>query len=439
MLMSLLSGNRLHSHDLRTDHLFMNETHFIVSSSWSAHSLIATDVSAAQDRIPSIWISEVYPNAGQGRSDAAFEWVEISNASDEEIALEGWTIADNTSSDPLDGAILPAGGSLIIAGSVDAVEVPAFVVANGRIGNGLANTGDQVRLVDAGGVVVAAASWGGDEAFGHVAAPTAEQSIQRSAPNAPLRLGSPTPGQIAAPAIEAAVGTTEPPKTAAATTTAAVRIAEILPAPLSGQAEWVELVNLGSSPVDLTGWTIGDASRDTRLEGDIPAGGRFVISTQDIGATHGQVVNRIGNGLNNDGDMLTLLDANGNVVDEVEYGVDTLPAPDRGLSIALEPGRWVVTALPTPGLADVTPLIAESLLTPSIRPETGGDEPLPLVATEVDGGVNDWMIVTFALIGVILVLILRRWTPPDASDAPAPEAAAFNGPPPDADDEAPAS
>ena len=394
-----------------------------------------------------VWISEVYPNAAQGRADAAFEWFEISNASDADVPLDGWTIADNTAADHLDGAVVPAGGSLIVAGSADAVEAEAFVIADGRIGNGLANTGDQLRLIDGDGVVIAAVSWGDDEEFGRVAAPSAEQSIQRSAPNAPLRLGAPTPGRFAAPPAQAPTGATESsqptaPATSPVAATAAVRIVEILPAPLTGQAEWVELVNLGATPANLSGWTIADASRETALEGVIPAGGRFVISTQEVGvdgSVAGLVVDRIGNGLNNGGDALTLLDANGNIVDEVAYGTDALPAPDRGLSIALEPGRWVVSATPTPGSADVTPLIAESLRAPAVRPESAADEPLPLVAPEAEGGANAWMIVTFALIGVILVLIVRRWTPPAQPDAAAPQPAVFNGSPPDADDEAAAS
>ena len=42
-------------------------------------------------------------------------------------------------------------------------------------------------------------------------------------------------------------------------TQSALRITEILPAPLPGQPEWVEIHNQGDRAIDLSGWTIGDA------------------------------------------------------------------------------------------------------------------------------------------------------------------------------------
>ncbi len=411
-----------------------------------------------QEGTSDVWISEAYPNAGQGRDDPAYEWFELSNRTDEEISLDGWTIGDNTAADSLAGATLPAGGTLVVAGSELAVDGVVFVVADGRIGNGLANSGDQLRLIDPEGVVVDAMSWGNNDEFGRVSAPQNDESVQRATKGGALRLGRPSAGELesattASPAESAQDESADETQDEASdqrapddatgragsvrvieiiSSTPVVHFAELLPAPLTGQAEWVELINLGSSPVDLSGWAIGDAARQTPLDGEIPPYGRFVIANQPIDGAD-QVVERIGNGLNNDGDTLELLDADGVAVDIVTYGSDDLPAPDRGLSIALEPRRWVISASPSPGSDDVTPLIDEALRTPTTLPPSSPSEPLPVVAAPVEPGTNAWMIVTFALIGVILMLIIRRWPPPEvkASDSEQREMVVYGGPPPE--------
>ena len=68
-----------------------------------------------QSQEHTVWISEVYPTAGQGRADHQYEWFELTNSTDQEVSLDGWTIADNTSSDSLDGVIIPPGASMVIA------------------------------------------------------------------------------------------------------------------------------------------------------------------------------------------------------------------------------------------------------------------------------------------------------------------------------------
>lgn len=94
------------------------------------------------------------------------EWVEIHNGTDASIDLTGYTLADNTSSDPIPaGTILPAGGFLIVTPGADTAalwSVPAeamVVVLAGPIGNGLAGN-DNVRLLNPSAVVIDGVSWG---------------------------------------------------------------------------------------------------------------------------------------------------------------------------------------------------------------------------------------------------------------------------------------
>ncbi len=416
-----------------------------------ADSTGSQDTQDAEESV--VWISEVLPNAGQGRNDAQHEWFELTNAGDRPIDLTGWTIADNTSSDPLDGLVIEAGQSAVIGVATATTEVAGEslvpLIADGRIGNGLANSGDQLRLINPAGLVVSAISWGDDRTYDAVAAPDAGQSMQRNSPTAAATIADPAPGEIAAnvepqqqtqadaidapAATESATPDEEAEEQSSAETITppqVLRMTEILPAPLSGQPEWVELFNPGDAPIDLDGWSIGDLSRRTELSGVIPARGRLVVSSSPLDSdARALVVDRIGNGLNNDADTIALFDADDREVDRIEYGSDELPAPGAGLSLALDPARWVVTAQPSPGTDRVVPLIEDAYRAAAIRQPISDEGRLPVVAAQPEGGVNAWMIVSFALIGIILTLSVRRWQPPQQEEDSPPEPAEFTGPP----------
>lgn len=404
---------------------------------------------------PVVWISEVRPNAGQGRNDAQHEWFELTNAGHRPIDLTGWTIADNTSSDPLDGLVIQPAESVVIGVATATPEIGGEslvpLIADGRIGNGLANSGDQLRLINPAGLVVSAISWGDDRTYDAVAATDADQSVHRESPTAAAIVAAPDPGEIAVNVrpnqetqadddaiVDPAVTESAPPTEAAEDQSPAeivgaaqvVRISELLPAPLSGQPEWVELFNPGDAPIELDGWSIGDLSRRTELSGVISARGLLVVSASPLDSeARTLVVDRIGNGLNNDADTIALFDANNREVDRIAYGTDELPAPNAGLSLALDPARWVVTAQPSPGSDRVVPLIEDAYRSAAIRQPISDEGRLPVVQAQPEGGINAWMIVSFALIGVILTLSVRRWQPPQQSEDPPSEPAEFTGPP----------
>jgi hypothetical protein len=114
-----------------------------------------------------IVINEVlYDSTGDG-TDADGEWVELYNAGDLPVSLEGWMLADNTSVDIIDAVTVPGRGFAIVAGSRDfttrypGYAGPLFVV-DGSIGNQLGNDGDVLVLVDPAGSFVDAISWGTD-------------------------------------------------------------------------------------------------------------------------------------------------------------------------------------------------------------------------------------------------------------------------------------
>ncbi len=99
-------------------------------------------------------------------------------------------------------------------------------------------------------------------------------------------------------------------------------------------AEFVELYNRSSNPIDLGGFEFSDASSSTTLPSYIMAPGEYVIlaasgnvaaysafgTTLDVGSLPS---------LNNTSDDLTLLDASGNTIDAVSYTDDWYNDPTR--------------------------------------------------------------------------------------------------------------
>ncbi len=139
--------------------------------------------------------------------------------------------------------------------------------------------------------------------------------------------------------------------------TGSIAISEILPDPGSGR-EFIELHASGA--LDMTGWTIGDAAGNTFTFGatTLAAGQRIVVWGGGEGDARGPAWSRA-SVWNNGGDVATLRDASGVVVDVLAYGSsswpdgrnDTVPAaPATGQSLSLWQDRWVETQ-PTPGAA----------------------------------------------------------------------------------------
>lgn len=96
------------------------------------------------------------------------------------------------------------------------------------------------------------------------------------------------------------------------------------------QDEFVEIVNTGTEPVCLCGWTLTDAQEPSRhrfpLSGPLPPGGAVVVfgggvPTGSFGGTAVQWAAFDGQlGLSNAGDVLTLKDHEGTVVSRVSWG-----------------------------------------------------------------------------------------------------------------------
>ena len=318
-------------------------------------------------------ITEVRAAAGRGSQDAAYEWVEIHNPGPAPIDLTGWTLADNRGDDPIPATTLAAGAYLIVGGSEAlADELPGdvqlVVMADGRIGNGLANSGDRVLLIDPSGVAVDGVSWGSDRTILVLAPPPSGQTLARSGADWSAATASPGAAYRAERVDPPAEATPEPEPTdspaEATLPLPPLRITEIFASAGMGSRdaafEWVEVFNAGSEPIDLSGWTIADNVAVDVLPGGVVAPGAYVTIGGSAEAADGAVDvvledGRIGNGLANTGDVVTLRDPHGRVVDEVDYRAPPIPLPEVGRSIALSGDVWALNAVPSPGGDGVTP------------------------------------------------------------------------------------
>jgi len=121
----------------------------------------------SQASLPDALLVRVYANSA--RDD---EFVEIGNPSPQLLDLTGWTLTDGegTSTFPLD-SILPAGGRLLVTRNATSYSEDTLEAADFTLGAGdvrqmegdvlrLADSGDEVLLVDRIGTVVDAYVWG---------------------------------------------------------------------------------------------------------------------------------------------------------------------------------------------------------------------------------------------------------------------------------------
>ena len=181
--------------------------------------------------------------------------------------------------------------------------------------------------------------------------------------------------------------------------TPGLRISEVMPDPLDAgrdtQFEWVEIVNVSDTSIDLSGWKLGDArALDAVPAAVVAPGAAIIIAARNARLPEGVTVVRvadgvIGTGLNNDGDTVRLVAPDGTTADSVSYGSDSSvskpgpPAPGQGRSLRrdLASGTWAVIAQPGPG---ALPAIASEAQTAA-----GPSAPAEDVPRATEGEVDD--------------------------------------------------
>ncbi|UCD38964.1 MAG: lamin tail domain-containing protein [Fidelibacterota bacterium] len=138
----------------------------------------------------------------------------------------------------------------------------------------------------------------------------------------------------------------------------AIVVNEIMYTPLSGDPEWVEIVNTTTSTVNMKNWEIRDQSSGGLFPGKELYPGDFavVVSASDSNINWPTDIAVIGvanlPALNNQGDKVDLIDPTSQVIDGVDYSRFSLTSPGRSLekisptAPSQEPSSWVVSPSP---------------------------------------------------------------------------------------------
>ena len=327
------------------------------------------------------------------------EFIELYNAGSEAVDLSDWRLGDTAPlathfQFPAGAAIAP--GSYVVlfgGGTPTGFDVPVYT-DDGRIGNGLKNSGEKIILTDNNGAEVASVShdtWPADQSI--VRNPPSSETFEphktASSTRAPFSPGraiddSPTEPPTEPPAEPPAEPPTEPPaEPQSPRPDYLLFISEVLADPPSGAAgdanqdghrdtyqdEFVELYNAGAESIDLSRWRLGD-SRSLSTHFQFPPGAEIAPGSYVVlfggGTPTGFTVpvytddGKIGNGLTNSGEKISLTDDNGHEIAVVSHGTwpkkQSLVRHPLG-SDALVPHKTASTvkALFSPGRTHIIP------------------------------------------------------------------------------------
>jgi len=251
-----------------------------------------------------IFINEVFPNPSG--SDMGVEFIELYNFGTENISLDGWRLGGKTKK-KLDGAQIKPQGYL------------SFTEAT------LLNSANTIQLLDPFSNTISEVTYPD---------PEEGQSYSRD-DQGTFRWTIPTPGKKNDFPFKK--------ETVYLQGTAPVIIHRILPNPSGTDEdnEWIELKNRSANEVNLSGWKI-----DNREGGSLPftiTGNLFLRSQQ----VHRFISRQTGITLRNTADQVRLFDANGVLVDQLEWKSEVgsgviLAREDLSLANTIEPDQATV-------------------------------------------------------------------------------------------------
>jgi hypothetical protein len=273
--------------------------------------LAATLTPAAAAELPAVKINEIESSGGTGVAD----WIEIVNTGATAADVSGWVVKDN---DDTRTFALPA-GTVLAPGALFAIDVDV----DGGFGLGGADSA-RVYLAD-GTTLVDGYTW---------------------AAHAPGTTYGRVPDGTGAFVVTGAAsrGTAN---VAPAPVVPAVRINEIESSGGTGVADWIEIVNTGSTAADVSGWVLKD-SDDARTFA-IPAG--TVLAPGAYFAIDVDVTGGFGLG---GADSARLYTAGGTTLVDSYSWTEHAPGTTYG-RFPNGTGSFVVTSLATRGAANQAP------------------------------------------------------------------------------------
>jgi hypothetical protein len=281
----------------------------------------------------------------------ALEFVELHNSGPETVDLSGWAFTDGVNFVFPVGAEIPARGYAVVSRDREALQRRFSLSAAGLFGDvlsSLADDGERIALADAAGALVDELRYDSDAPW-DAGALGRGPSLQRLCVDFDSR--HPANWEAADPTPLAANRRTLCPPPLRAPRS--VSIHEIYYNPLRDfeeETEFVELLNVSSEPVNLRGWAFTDGI-DFRFEEDRVLGpGEILVVCRNQEALRAAftIENTAGDysgRLENEGERVTLVDADGRLADSVAWSDHgDWPVAADGLGFSLEK---VVPAAPS--------------------------------------------------------------------------------------------
>ncbi|NIS81923.1 MAG: hypothetical protein GTO14_17315, partial [Anaerolineales bacterium] len=263
------------------------------------------------------------------------EWIELHNPGSMPIDLTNWRLTDGGDLHVTLGGSIPAYGFFLLERTDESTiaNIDADMIYTG----GLKNSGESLRLLDPTSKVIDSADYPGGWPAGDAASRASME--RRGGKDLPGNWatysgfgglgrdvnGNPIPGTprqtnslyletstptATATALAQPQPTSYPPQ--------AVMINEIAWAGTksSSSDEWIELHNPGAEMIHIDGWKLSDGGDiNIPLHGAIPGYGYYLLERTDETTVADIPANLIYTGsLKNDGEMLQLRDANGNLI-----------------------------------------------------------------------------------------------------------------------------
>ncbi|MYC72625.1 MAG: hypothetical protein F4X17_18155 [Gemmatimonadetes bacterium] len=313
------------------------------------------------------------------------EFIELYNAGSSRVSLAGWRLGDAGPRSgyfrfPSDAVIEPGSYVVLFGGGNPSEFIIPVYTDDGTIGDGLTDSGETIRLINERGDEVSFLS--------HPTWPN-DQSLVRTAPDNSTFVPHKTISPIEAPFSPGHAPETSP------ILTYFLIISEVLADPPEGSAgdanrdgrsnpyedEFIELYNAGPVPISLAGWRLGSPSgyfhfpADAVIEPDsylvLFGGGKPTDFTVPVYTDDGS----IGDGLNDSGESIHLIDAHGHEVAFLFH--DSWPDDQSLVRIAPDSSTYVPHKTASPAQAPFSPGSAS-------KPRTGSaPPPSPLFISEV--------------------------------------------------------
>ncbi|MCC6169787.1 MAG: lamin tail domain-containing protein [Caldilineaceae bacterium] len=312
----------------------------------------------------SIRISEIHA-APRAVKDLYGEWIELVNLGDAPVDLRNWSLLSEVSEiHQIKGSLMVAPGAyIVLARNGDPAQNGGVQPAYLYSGLDLGNLGDSLHLVSPEQAVVDSVTWGDGTPLQMADGASLERMGPEGAwvtahsrwPGSAGDRGS--PGAPYAPPPSPTPTVTPPPAVAPR-----LLLSEVMADPQAvadEQGEWLEIVNLEATALNLAGWQLSDLDHDQHtIAGDLwIAPGQYLVLARhgdpaQNGGVHAAYVYS-GLTLANEADKLRLVAPWGAEVDRVVWGGAITAA--RGASLertaADAAAGWVVAATPWPGSA----------------------------------------------------------------------------------------